>query len=345
MSDIDEKTKGYVYILEVKDIDLPVSKIGMTTRSPYERCTEINNSSTGDFIWAVAYYVAVDNCRKLESLVHSKLAPLRQKGREFFNINVENANKAMVSIFNGQSEIKKIEAEEIAVTVEKGSSKKKKKTKHQQNYRPIDSEYSELLQSFSSLINVKGRPFGQLNQPVFGMSDGNKGVQWNIAIWPDTGDIKLGVNLEGSEKTGKWLIAPFILSEPNIEKVKTSIQNPESVFISFTRDAWQGAARLNIIEKYLGGREFSLSEMEPGLWTSILKEALTCLDEGRGYRKRKKQQIVTLESDGREVEKDISPHLTIWSPIRLDGDITENINNKIVELQPVYDWVVMSTQS
>ena len=50
MSEKVEKTEGYVYILEVKDIVLPVCKIGMTTRTPNKRCAEINNSSTGDFI-------------------------------------------------------------------------------------------------------------------------------------------------------------------------------------------------------------------------------------------------------------------------------------------------------
>jgi hypothetical protein len=98
---------GYVYVLEVKDIDLPVCKIGMTMRTPYERCNEINNSSTGDFIWSVAHYIAVDNCKKLESLVHSKLSPIRQKGREFFNINAHDANTALISIFENQTEIKK----------------------------------------------------------------------------------------------------------------------------------------------------------------------------------------------------------------------------------------------
>jgi hypothetical protein len=110
---IEEKTEGYVYILEVKDIDLPVCKIGMTTRNPYERCAEINNSSTGDFVWAVAYHIAVDNCKNLESLVHSKLAPLRQRGREFFNINADDAIKALSSIIDSQSEIKKIDGSEI----------------------------------------------------------------------------------------------------------------------------------------------------------------------------------------------------------------------------------------
>ena len=97
MNEIDEKTKGYVYILETKEIDLPVCKIGRTTRSPHKRCEEINKSSTGDFIWKVAHYIVVDNCKKLESLVHSKLLPLRQKGREFFNINADDAYIALTS--------------------------------------------------------------------------------------------------------------------------------------------------------------------------------------------------------------------------------------------------------
>ncbi|MSP28280.1 MAG: GIY-YIG nuclease family protein [Methylococcales bacterium] len=167
---MDEKIKGYVYILEVKDIDLPVCKIGMTTRNPYKRCDEINNSSTGDFIWKVAHHIAVDHCKKLESLAHSKLAPLRQKRREFFNINAVDAIKALNSIFDSQSEIKKIEVEEEFFS-------KKKKVKRKQTFSRIDSEYTELLQLFTSLLNVKeDRPFGQLNQPWFGMSDGNEGV-------------------------------------------------------------------------------------------------------------------------------------------------------------------------
>lgn len=345
MSENDEKNKGYVYILEVKDIVLPVCKIGMTTRTPNQRCAEINNSSTGDFIWSVAHYISVDNCKALESLVHSKLAPLRQKGREFFNINAEDAHNALVSIVESQSLIKKIEPDEIITIKETQADTKKKKTKRRQNFKRVDSEYAELLQLFASLLNVKGRPFGQLNKPHFGMSDGNKGVQWNLAISTDTGNIRLGVNLEGSEKTGRWLIAPFILSEPNIENIKNTVQKPQNIIVRFTRDAWQGASRLNIKEEYLGGREYSLSEMDQQIWEKILKEALTCLDENKNYRSRKKQQAVTLKSDGREVIKDISPHITVWTSFSLDGNFAENLKDKISELQPVYDWVVRASQS
>jgi hypothetical protein len=165
-----------------------------------------------------------------------------------------------------------------------------------------------------------------------------------LAILKDTGEVRIGVNLEGSEKTGRWLITNLILFQPNIELIKAEVKNPESIFFSFSRDAWQGPSRLNIKEKYLGGREYSLSEIHQQLWESILKEALSCLDKNKNYRGRKKHQKVTLESDDREVIKDISPHLTVWSPLKIDGNQSDNIKNKIAELKPVYDWIIRATQ-
>ena len=111
MEESANDNNGYVYILEVKNIDLPVCKIGITTRTPYQRCNEINNSSTGNFIWLVSHYIVVDDCKKLETLVHSKLAHLRQKGREFFNINADDANTALLSIFDRQTVTKKVNIE------------------------------------------------------------------------------------------------------------------------------------------------------------------------------------------------------------------------------------------
>jgi len=344
MEESANNNKGYVYVLEVKDIDLPVCKIGMTTRTPYKRCDEINNSSSGDFIWAVAHYIAVDNCKKLESLVHSKLSPLRQKGREFFNIGADDANTALISIFESQTEIKKVGFDEIDPPKDRAiSSNKKEKRKH--IYKRIDSEYAELLQLFASSLNVKGRSFGQLNRPAFGMSDGNQGVQWNLSVNTETKEIRLGVNLEGSAKTGKWLIAPFILSRPRIDELKSRIASPDCLTLRFSRDAWQGASRLNIREKFIGGQEYLLSEINQEIWSSILEEALTCLDESKNYRGRKRNQPIILESDGRELMKDISPHLTIWAHLSIDGNIEENIKTKLSELRPVYDWVVDACQS
>lgn len=339
MDELAGNSSGYVYVLEVKDIDLPVCKIGMTTRTPYDRCNEINNSSTGDFIWTVAYYIAVDNCKKLESLVHYKLAPLRQKGREFFNVNADDANNAIISILDNQTELKRVSVESV-INASLAAESTYKRGRRRCFFKRIDSEYAQILQSFSSCLNVKGRPFGQLNRPVFGISDGREGVQWNLSVNTETGEIRLGVNLEGSAKTGKWLISPFILNSPDIEIPKSKIENPKNVFLRFSRDAWQGASRLNIKEKYIGGREYPLSELNEKMWGSILEEALTCLDENKCFRGRKRNQPVTLESDGRKIKRDISPHLTIWTFLSIDGDVEANIKSKISELQHVYDWVV-----
>lgn len=332
-----EKPKGFVYILEVSDIVLPVCKIGMTTRTPQERCSEINNSSTGDFIWSVAYFIHVDDCKELEKLVHSKLQPLRQKGREFFNLDAQNANKALISIFKSQSAIQKSEYVNVSNSQSKENKKRKPPLTH------IKSEHVELLQSFAQLLSVKGRPFGQKNKPVFGISDGNRGVQWNLAIYSDTDNIKLGVNLEGSQKTGLWLIVPFILSElknPTIQELKNSIDTSlDNIIIRFSRDAWQGASRLNIVEEYLGEKKFSLAEMNERLWKSILKEALTCLDENRSYKGRKKKQLVTLKNGNKIVEKDISPHLIIQIQITNSGNVIDNLQKGIEKLKPIYNWL------
>tara|TARA_R110002072_G_scaffold301897_1_gene482782 strand:+ start:3532 stop:4581 length:1050 start_codon:yes stop_codon:yes gene_type:complete len=340
---------GYVYILEVKDIDLPVCKIGMTTRDPYERCNEINNSSTGDFIWSVVYFIAVDNCKKLESLVHSKLTPLRQKGREFFNINAGDANTALISIFENQTEIKKVNVEELVPQKTKSKSNNKSR-KRKRTFKRIDSEYAELLQVFTSFLNVKGRPFGQLNKPGFGISDGNEGTQWNLKVSTDTGAIRLGVNLEG-KKYGTWPISKFIQSEinnPRISEVAKELSNPDEIFIRFARDAWQVTYRPSIVEQYIGGKQFSFSESNSGQWSKSLQEALNCLNKEANYCGRAKQKV-TLENKPRNGAQarvmEVSPHLTIWTPLSLDGSIQENIKRKFTELQPVYDWVKSVSQS
>jgi hypothetical protein len=202
-----------------------------------------------------------------------------------------------------------------------------------------------LLQQFTLLLNVKGKPFGQLNQPTFGMSDGNIGVQWNLSVNTKTKEIQLGVNLEGSQKTGKWLIAPFILNKPCVEKLKSKLSNPSDVTIRFSRDSWQGASRLNIKENFIGGREYQLSELNRERWLVMLEEALTCLDETKNYRGRKTSQLVTLESDGRKITRDVSPHLTIWTSLSLEGSIYDNLKTTISKMEAVYNWVKEACQS
>jgi regulator of replication initiation timing len=349
MMNENNNAKGYVYILEVKDIDLPVCKIGMTSRTPHARCSEINNNSTGDFIWQVAHQVAVNNCQKLESLVHNKLAPLRQKNREFFNINAEVAYKALRSIMENQHEIMEITVEESDKSNEVDTKTEKKKSKRASIFKNIDSEYTELLQLFTSTFHIKGRPFGQLNKPSFGMSDGNEGVQWNLTIFTDTNRIQLGVNLEGM-KYSDWPIATFILSElesPSIEKLKTKLEQPEDIFIQFRRDAWQVNSRPDIVEQYCGASKISIAEITPERWIAILTEALGCLNEQKQYRGRNNQSVTLVSKlKGREQIRtmEVSPHLTIWTRIVLSEDISSNLERGIVQLKPVHEWASRVSQ-
>lgn len=336
--------EGYVYILEVKDIALPVCKIGMTERNPRQRCAEINSGSTGDFIWEVAHSFYVNDCRKFESIIHSKLAPLRQKRREFFNIGPDAGYTAVVSILDSIDDIHVLDQPE-SVSGSGEDPKTIRRVRASREFKKIDSEYADLLQLFTSILNVKGRPFGQLNNPRFGISDGNRGVQWNLVVSPHTDEVWIGVNLEGSESTGRWLIADFLISRPDIETLIRRVAKPDEIFLSFYRDAWQGAARLAIREQYIGEKKFALAELNDEKWQSIVDGALGCLDESRDFRGRKRNQTVTLESDGRILERDVSPHLVVQKKLRLVGDKESNINTVISELQPVYDWVTSACKA
>jgi hypothetical protein len=220
----------------------------------------------------------------------------------------------------------------------------KKRIKHRPTNRKFDPKYAEILQSFTSLLGIKGSPFGQLWEPLFGISDGNEGVQWNLAILTDSEEIHLGVNLEGM-KYLSWPIRSFILSElkkPNIVKLKIESEQPERIFIQFMRNAWQVTARPAIVERYIGGRIIPLSEMDSEHWNSLLTEALGCLDEDRQYLGRKRQPVTFLNKQKNSEQTkmmEVSPHLTIWTPINLSGDIESNLKNGIELLKPVYEWV------
>lgn len=336
---------GYVYILEVKDIVLPVCKIGMTSRHPEVRCAEINNSSTGDFLWEVFSFFPVGDCQRLESLIHKKLSPLRQKRREFFNLTPEDADTAVKSIINNQSEINLIEIEEpesLKPQLIPNRPKIKKSSSRLKGEK--DKQYAEVLLEFTSLLGVKGRPFGQLNKPTFGVSDGNEGVQWNLIVHPYENEIKLGVNLEGL-KYQNWPIADFILSEletPTINVLVKDLKSPELVTLCFSRDAWQVNSRPDINEKYIGGQEYILSGITDKHWFAILTEALGCLNPEKKYRGRNKQTVTmaTIPKKGSQTrELQVSPHLTIWTNIDITNDVSRNLQKGINLLTPAHQWL------
>ena len=342
MENYSDAERGYVYVLGVKDIDLPVCKIGRTARDPAVRCAEINQSSTGDFLWEVTHQIAVNDCRKFESLVHTKLLPLRQKRREFFNIHPDDAIIAIQSILESASDVSVVTITEIQ---KEGSDLSKAGVPpRKQSTRPSsDTTYAHLLDGFTELLNVKGRPFGQLNKPAFGISDGHDGVQWNLTINPNDGKARVGVNLEGMEYCG-WPIATLIKSElevPALLRLVPHLLDPQNITLRFARDAWQVNSRPKILEETLGGREFRLSELTEELWPSILTEAIGCLNKDRSYHGRGRQAVTVVRKAGPDADSTfmwVSPHLTIWTPIDPSCDSIEVLSAAIDRLKPVHEW-------
>lgn len=342
MENSSDAERGYVYVLGVKDIDLPVCKIGRTARDPAVRCAEINQSSTGDFLWEVTHQIAVNDCRKFESLVHTKLLPLRQKRREFFNLHPDDAILAIQSILVSASDVSAVTITEIqkeAYDVPRAGVPPRK-----QSIRPSrDTIYAHLLDGFTELLNVKGRPFGQLNKPAFGVSDGCEGVQWNLKIYPNNGEARVGVNLEGMEYCN-WPIAMLIKSElkvPALLRLVPHLRDPQNITLRFARDAWQVNSRPNILEGALGGREFRLSELTEELWHSILTEAIGCLSKDRSYHGRARQAVTVIRKGGPDTDSTfmwVSPHLTISTPIDPSCDSIEDLSAAIDRLKPVHEW-------
>ena len=329
---------GYVYILEVKDITLPVCKIGRTTRTPEARCEEINTSATGDFIWEVSHFVYTDDSKGLEALAHRKLAPLRQKKREFFNLGADDAFVALQSIIDSQSDFRILEAP-VTDPDEPKKVKRKARKSATSSSRHADPRYVGYLDIFNKVLNIKGRPFGQLNKPRFGMSDGNPGTQWSLIFTEGSDEAHLGVNLEGM-KYDDWPIANLLLSErdnPSLENLKLQIKNPDEFFIRLRRDAWQASSRPSIEDQFIGGRIVSLAETDNLKWLEMVRKALDCLDSTKSYRGRAKQWV-TLKN-GSTKEMGVTPHLTVLCKITLGDGFEKEFRKKLEKMQPIYDWV------
>jgi hypothetical protein len=346
---------GFVYIL-VEGLGLPICKIGRTTQADAEiRCAQINSGSTGDFKWRVKHAFAVNDCVNFERLVHKELAYCRQDSRrEMFGLTGDEAYTRILDLLTQQSEIKEVQ---IAFPLPSEKEKKARGT-NAGGYvvKAGDEVYARVLQSFLSCLQIKDYDnHGQWSSPHFGIHENVQGVQWNLDIIRADKEVRLGVNLEGSGKTGGWLIAPFILSElarPTLVSVKAKVAEPNRVRFGLTRDAWRGASRFEIVEKYIGGRPFWLSEIDDQLWLQLLTEAKTCLDPKKQHRGRI-GQTVTLAKTGEKMfwwdearpQKGISPHLHISTVVEADPSWSEEkinaaMNRAIGLLKPAHDWVV-----
>ena len=91
----------------------------------------------------------------------------------------------------------------------------------------------------------------------------------------------------------------------------------------------------------------SVSVLSQNEWSSMLDEAYACLDEEQNHRVRA-NQIVTLKSDGRELVRQVSPHLQIstelWRMTPMDATVAlEIVQEKIGLMKPVYDFLLDAT--
>jgi hypothetical protein len=273
-----ENAAGNVYILAPEGLDLPLCKIGRTKKDPRVRCAEINNSSTGDLRWAVAHSVSVEDCGRLESLIHQELDRHRQPRRELFQLF---AAYARLRTLLEQDAIKEIALpldgrEKAKITASKRSTSGVR--------RKGDEGYAQMFLSFASRLQLESpRPWGQVSRSTFGLSDDAKGVQWNIGVDRESNQASLGVNLEGMAYVD-WPIRAFILSElrrPTLDSLKATAACPDHLELSFARDAWQMASRPRIAERYIGGRRFKLSEIDNELWTKLRSKRGAALTKAR----------------------------------------------------------------
>jgi hypothetical protein len=219
--------------------------------------------------------------------------------------------------------------------------------KSMQKVRSVQPKKLELYQLFRDRLDVKGRFFGQSGSGVAGISDDNKGVQWNLAVYENTGDIKLGVNLEGV-KYANFPIANFInkeLKNPSIETLKALDFDSALVTIGFHRDAWQMASRPKILENHLKNSGCKLSELNNNLWIDTLQDAKNCLSESKNNYKRGRQLVTTIKKDDSQNKKqmEVSPHLTIQTYVGNINDPVFSIENELkkafVRLSDIYAWV------
>jgi hypothetical protein len=207
------------------------------------------------------------------------------------------------------------------------------------------NEPMRLIESgFQAVFQVEPRSFGQKASVWVGFSDDAKGVQWNLGIHRETGAAFLGVNLEGMKYVG-WPIARLLVRERDAPELPdlTSLPSADMISVQFSRDAWQAAARPNIVERDIKGSGTALAQLTPSLWADMVEEALGCLDPRQGYKGRGQQTVTLIKSD-EEVLKAVSPHLNIrsslWNsiPDSLD-EVIERIELARARLQPIYDFV------
>ena len=175
---------------------------------------------------------------------------------------------------------------------------------------------------FRNVFGCCGREFGSPFRGVLGISDGNKGVQWNAGYYPRDGAVWLGVNLEGMEYDD-WPVARLIereISRPVLlTRYRPRVSRPDRVTVIWARDAWQYSHRPPIKEAKLAPTPIALDRLDSQGWEDALQGARECLDPRKRHRGRRKDSVTLLPSTRhpceRRKEMYVSPHLKIRIPL------------------------------
>lgn len=211
------------------------------------------------------------------------------------------------------------------------------------------SEFEEraevVIGLFRDLFGCDGRRFGSPALGLIGISDGLEGVQWNAAYFRSEQTASLGVNLEGM-KYDDWPVARLIereLSQPLLlTEYRASVARPERVRVSWWRDAWQAAIRVQIKEPGLSPTPIKLHRLDGDGWTCALRSARECLDPKRGYRGRRRAKV-TLRRSGEVVERQVTPHLHF--EMRLAKTTLGEMRRAKSNLKALHDWASRQTRA
>jgi hypothetical protein len=208
---------------------------------------------------------------------------------------------------------------------------------------PLDwfgAEGGRLISAFASKFGVKPRPFGTRATVVGGVSDNAEGVQWNASYDPRDRRQWAGVNLEGMKYEG-WPVARLIRREtlnPMLPGLARKVQDPETVEVRWIRDYWQASARPVIVEATIAPTPLSLGLLTEGQWKQALEGAHQCFDSREGLRRAK--QRVTLAAGGRQIEGEVSPHLTITVSSERYAPWDEFLATARERLEVIYQWAL-----
>ncbi len=182
----------------------------------------------------------------------------------------------------------------------------------------VPTHHADALKSiFRDIFQCRGKDFGSPSRGVLGISDDNKGVQWNTGYRPGDGFAWLGVNLEGM-KYDDWPVARLIereISRPLLlTRYRRQVARPDNVDVLWARDAWQYRARPRIKEANIAPTPITLDRLDDQGWAEALRGARECLDPRKQLRGRRKVPVTLLPSQ-RQVEMYVSPHLKIGTPL------------------------------